>query len=84
MTAACLAWAIKRPVEEPIEKLALMGLADGALPSFLAEYYKQPDWDFDAAVASLKGQRLITVAAGEVMFNVAPAGTPDWQSRNDF
>lgn len=85
MSVACTAWALKQPVDTPIQKLTLLALADGcsADPAYMATYFSQPGWDFAAALDWLHNTGLVKLGGGVTYFNVAyPAPRAVWQDRS--
>lgn len=85
MSVACTFWALRQPVDTPLQKLTLIALADGAKadPSYLAEYFAQPGWDFSAALDWLHNKGLVKLGGEWTYFNTAyPAARAVWEDKN--
>ncbi|AOJ99909.1 MULTISPECIES: hypothetical protein [Burkholderia] len=84
MSVKILSWAIRVPVNEPIQKLVLLALADGVAPDSLkiALHYNQaePGWDFGDALNWLFMEGLIKVEDERLYFFL---GSRDgWEDRS--
>lgn len=81
MSAEHMIWATFQPVDEPMQKLALLALADGRSASAcsIAEYYHQPTWNFGPALEWLAKASLIMVDDDITYFNFGSGpGTTRW------